>query len=83
MRKVIFSKWIPAVMETVEGKGYKTAKKGTNCYSEQVFEGSFHCWGSESQEDGDGNYVMDTIAIVEEKDGSIVHVVPNRMRFLS
>lgn len=83
MRKVLFSRWIPAIMESVPDKGYKVPKPGTNCFSEQTNEGLFHQWGFESQEDSAGNFVMDTIAIVELSDGSVEHVVPNKMKFLS
>ena len=39
-------------------------------------EGWFHCWGMEYNSDG-----AYSVALIEQMDGSIVHVMPERVRF--
>lgn len=44
-------------------------------------EGWLHCWGSET-DNGEHGAVPFTVAIVERDDGSVVTVLPERVRFL-
>lgn len=79
MRKVRFKRWIPR--ETDRNDVFGVPKENTNMW-EQGYggEGMFHLWGVsyEEYESGPANY---TVAIVELNDGTIVEVLPSKLKF--
>jgi hypothetical protein len=80
LRLVKFNKWIPRVDEKTSF-GSK-AKDGTNCWeTEFINEGIFHQWANAYEESsaGFGNY---TVALVEIQDGTIVEVIPSKLKFI-
>ncbi len=84
MRKVLFRKWIPAeyAKSDCEPKYLRgTLVEGTGCFSDYVEEGIFHQWATsyEEFEGGPGNY---TTGLIEQKDGTVVEVLPTNIKFI-
>lgn len=80
MRKVLFKKWIPKVMEQFPGGSFQVP--GTHCWeSDFKHEGIFHQWtyAMEETSNGFGNY---TVALVETSDGTIAEVLPSNLKFV-
>lgn len=76
MRKVQFKKWI--------NRAYDEQRKpidGTGCFTDFIHEGLFHQWGTASTE-GENNFGNDTIAIIEEPDGTIYLPLPQHIKFI-
>ena len=77
MRKVKFKKWIPIQHEI----GTHIRVKGTG-QAEDEFknEGLFHQWCPDYEEfdNGPANYI---VALVELKDGTVVKVMPENLKF--
>ena len=85
MRKVLFKKWINGIWGDVyidDVFQYKGYLKDTNCWeTEFTHEGYFHQWANACTESDTvfGNY---TVALVELKDGTIVEVLPDNIKFI-
>jgi hypothetical protein len=80
MRRVLFKKWVPRQMETIEGRLPRVAE-GTNCWEKEFStEGLFHQWAPkyDEYENSAGNY---TVALVELQDGTIEEVLPFNLKF--
>jgi len=77
MRKVLFAKWIPAQYLKSEG-GIRKLIEGTGIYTPINNEGKFHQWGLMA-DDG----LSETVAIIEEEDGSIYEAIPHKIKFIS
>jgi hypothetical protein len=94
MRQVKFKSFISRVWINKEGNELPeltpyserreyTTKPGTAAYSSDYdTDGLFHGWGYEST-DSDNALVMDTYGIIEKSDGTIEHVIPNKIKFIN
>lgn len=82
MKKVLFKKWIPQQMVTVEGKMHSTRKEGTGCWEvDFTHEGLFHEWGV-SHIEGDNGFGNYSIALIQIPDGTIQEVLPSNLKFI-
>jgi len=84
MRKVMFKRWIPRElvhMEVTPNKWEDVPVRGTGCWSNFIYEGWFHGWGSATlkSEQGYGNY---SVALVELHNGTVEEVLPTNIKFL-
>ena len=82
MRKILYKKWIPAIMEKSIGGFSEIPRKGTQCWEDSFsHEGIFHQWASAYEDSGAGfgNY---TVALVELSDGTIIEVLPYNLIFI-
>lgn len=78
MRKVKFQIWITGVWE----KGHNNpANEGTNCYG-PVIDGLFHIWGYEAIENRE-TIVMQSVGIVEDLNGKVWQVQPEKITFIN
>ena len=84
MRKILFKKWIPVEYSYREKGTFcetKTRIQGTGCYSNDFTEeGLFHQWINSSEE-GNVGVIIYPIAIVELKNGEIIELPTNAVKF--
>lgn len=68
MRKIQYTKSVPNSKST---------------WKDTELEGLFHCWGLEMDEgDEEGRFNSYSVAIIEEKDGTIYTQVPHKIKFI-
>ena len=84
MRKILFKKWIP-VEYNISYKGEFFEKKerveGTGCYANEFTEeGLFHQFANSSEE-GNIGAIIYIVAIVELKNGEIIEVPTDVIKF--
>lgn len=81
MRKVLFKKWIPKKIITEDC--LTKVDPETNKWEDDFNNmGTFHQWGTQSQDNGE-TMTMDTVAIVELSDGTIIQVYPFNIKFIN
>lgn len=81
MRKILFKKWIPAIIEPT-GQFTSKKKEGTGCFSNDFTEkGVFLHWGI-SYEESAGCVGMFSVCFVELSDGTIKEVHPSNIKFI-
>lgn len=79
MRKVIFKRYIQGAWEQKDG--FRIKKEGTGCWGAMNNNGFFHQWGYESEEAGE-SVATNSVAIIENPDGTVETVSPSSMKFV-